>query len=262
MTDRQPDGLPEPRGSSSALMPGLAEPRSLSAGRGWRWIVEGFDYFWGKPAVWLAMIVVFGVAIVMIALVPLGGIAIPVLSTMLIGGMVIGCRAQDQGEGIRFEHLFAGFRVNAKKLAVAGLLYLVVEIVLGIGVAVVVMGLMGGAAGLDALGTGAFNGPPPVLLSGGMLVTGLVLALLTVPVLMAFWFVPTLVALHGIAPIEAAKLSFRGCLVNVIPFSVYGLAALGLSILAMIPMMLGFLVLGPVLVASTYVAYKEIFVAG
>jgi uncharacterized membrane protein len=55
------------------------------------------------------------------------------------------------------------------------------------------------------------------------------------------------------------KESFTGCLKNIVPFLVYGIVAMVLGILASIPMALGWLVLGPVLAASMYTAYRDIY---
>jgi uncharacterized membrane protein len=44
-----------------------------------------------------------------------------------------------------------------------------------------------------------------------------------------------------------------------VPFLIYGIIMLVLSILATIPLGLGWLVLGPVAVASVYVAYRDIY---
>jgi len=84
---------------------------------------------------------------------------------------------------------------------------------------------------------------------------------LTIPLLMALWFAPALVMLHGLGPLEAMKLSFVGCLRNMLPFLLYGLIALVLTVLAVIPVGLGLLVLGPMITASVYTAYKDIFLS-
>jgi uncharacterized membrane protein len=53
--------------------------------------------------------------------------------------------------------------------------------------------------------------------------------------------------------------SFTGCLRNIVPFLVYGVVMLALSLIASIPLGLGWLVLGPVLAASLYTSYKDIY---
>jgi uncharacterized membrane protein len=94
----------------------------------------------------------------------------------------------------------------------------------------------------------------------GLLFVLVVMALL-VPLVMAIWFAPALVVFHDVAPIEAMKQSFRACLKNVVPFLIYGIIVLGLGIVATIPFGLGWLVLGPTLIGSTYYSYRDIFLS-
>jgi uncharacterized membrane protein len=85
-----------------------------------------------------------------------------------------------------------------------------------------------------------------------------VLALM-VPLVAAYWFAPALVMIHDMAPIEAMKASFFACLRNLVPFLLYGLVMFIAAVIAVIPFGLGMLVWVPVAVASTYVAYRQIF---
>jgi uncharacterized membrane protein len=55
------------------------------------------------------------------------------------------------------------------------------------------------------------------------------------------------------------KSSFIACLKNMVPFLLYGVIAFLLAMLASIPFGLGWLVLGPVLAASLYTGYRDIF---
>jgi uncharacterized membrane protein len=87
----------------------------------------------------------------------------------------------------------------------------------------------------------------------------LVFLLLYLPLVMAIWFAPALVVLRGVAPLEAMRLSFNGCVRNIVPFLLYGVVGVGLSIVATIPLLLGWLVLGPVTIASLYTSYCDIY---
>ena len=87
----------------------------------------------------------------------------------------------------------------------------------------------------------------------------LVMLALSIPVYMALWFAPALVTLRELAPTDAIKQSFRACLKNIVPFLLYGIVMLVLGIIAAIPLGLGLLILGPMLMASVYVAYQDIF---
>jgi uncharacterized membrane protein len=55
------------------------------------------------------------------------------------------------------------------------------------------------------------------------------------------------------------KMSFSGCLKNILPFLLYGIIAMVLFILATIPIGLGLLVVVPMLTASIYTGYRDIY---
>jgi uncharacterized membrane protein len=76
---------------------------------------------------------------------------------------------------------------------------------------------------------------------------------------MAYWFAPALIAIDGMRPWQAMKLSLVGCLKNVMPLVVYGLMGGMLIVLGSLPMLLGLLVVMPTLAASIYVSYRDIF---
>jgi uncharacterized membrane protein len=115
---------------------------------------------------------------------------------------------------------------------------------------------------LEMFAGGGQEVTPEQLQSMGIgLVLGVLVALaLAVPFAMAFWFAPALVVIHDLGAIEALKLSFLGCLRNIIPFLLYGIIAFVLFMVATLPLMLGWLVMIPVLFGSTYAGYKDIFV--
>ena len=76
---------------------------------------------------------------------------------------------------------------------------------------------------------------------------------------MMIWFAPALVILNDMGAVEAMKRSFSGCIKNILPFLLYGVIAMVLVILGMIPLFLGLLVVIPVLTAAIYTSYKDIF---
>jgi uncharacterized membrane protein len=92
-----------------------------------------------------------------------------------------------------------------------------------------------------------------------VMVASLLFLLFYLPLVMAVWFAPALVVLRGAEPWEAMKLSFDGSLKNIVPFLIYGIVWIVLAIVATIPILLGWLVLGPVTVASIYASYCDIF---
>ena len=103
----------------------------------------------------------------------------------------------------------------------------------------------------------AGSGPPA--LGGSFFILILIGLALFIPLVMALYFAPALIVHHDLGAVDAMKLSFKGCLRNILPFLVYGVIAMILGFLASIPLMLGWLVLGPILAIAVYVAYRQIF---
>jgi len=228
--------------------------RAVGAGQGWAWIADGFGLFKKAPGIWIAQVVILFVILLVLAFIPLlGAVATFLLMPVFMGGLILGCRALQGGGELELGHLFAGFdKAHLGNLIVLGALGLGASIIALIPVFVIVgagavFGLMrGDAAGAVAMG-------------GSFLLAGLVALALSIPIYMALWFAPALVVLRGFAPMAAVKESFLGCLKNVVPFLIYGIVLLVPSIFATIPFLLGWLVLGPITVASVYTAYRDIF---
>ncbi len=233
----------------------VAAGRSVPAANGWKWIVEGWNLFKRQPGIWIALIVVLMVIFIVLALIPiLGSLASMVLGPVFAGGLVIGCRDLEQGGELKIEHLFAGFRERFGTLASVGLIYLAATVIIAL-----LAGLATGAK-LSGLLGGAQTDPAAVLAAAmTLLLAALIMLALMLPVVMAIWFAPALAVFHQLGAIEALKSSFAGCLKNIVPFLVYGVILLGLSIVASIPFGLGWLALGPVVAASIYTAYRDIF---
>ncbi len=95
----------------------------------------------------------------------------------------------------------------------------------------------------------------------GAVLALLLTLLLGVPLMMAFWFAPALVALRNDEPLAAMKASFGACLSNMLPMLVYSVLGLVLAIAATLPFALGWLVLAPMFAGSVYASYKDIFEA-
>jgi len=227
--------------------------RAVDAGRGWTWIADGFGLFKKAPGMWIALVIVLFVILLVLAFIPLlGAVATFLLMPLFLGGLMLGCRALQGGGELEVGHLFAGFKEHTGNLIVLGALaiggwVIVMLPVIAIVGAGAIFGMMrGDAAGAAAMG-------------GSFVLAWLVAMALSIPIYMALWFAPALVVLRGLAPVAAVKESFFGCLKNIVPFLIYGIVMLVLGILAAIPLALGWLVLGPVAVASIYVAYRDIY---
>ena len=230
--------------------------RGVSAGRGGSWIGEAWGLFRQAPGTWIGIIVVLAVIFVAIGLIPVvGSLVTMVLGPIFTAGIMLGCRALDEGGELAFGHLFAGFRERGGTLAAVGAVYLVATVAI-----LFLVVLLTGASMTAMLG----GSPDPQAADpGAMMATMglafLVMAALMIPLVMAIWLAAPLVVFHEHGAIEAMKASFFGCLKNILPFLVYGILMFVLSIVATIPIGLGWLVLGPVLAASIYTAYRDIY---
>ena len=228
--------------------------RAMAAGRGWDWIASAWAMFRKQPGVWIGVVVIMLIIYGALALFPkLGSLASCILGPVFGGGLMLGCRAQDEGRPLEVGHLFAGFRERFGQLVLVGALYLAATVVIVLAVLFITgVSLVVSVGQLESM-------PPAALLM--LLVAMLVVAALQLPLMMAVWFAPALVVLQGRDAVPAMQQSFTGCLRNVVPFLVYSVVLLVFSVLASIPLGLGWLVLIPVIVASIYTSWKDIFTA-
>jgi uncharacterized membrane protein len=233
----------------------IAGGRAVAAGHGWTWISEGYALFKLQAGTWILILMVLGLIIIVASLVPLVNWILPSLIIPgLSAGVILGCKALNDGDRLTVGHVFSAFKTRGSALLLLGLagfvLYLIALIPLFF--------VLGGSF------VAMMRGDPSALWGAGM---GLLLAFLgtmaiSVPVYMAVWFAPALVALHDEPPLAALRQSFGGCLKNVVPFLLYGVIVLGLALVAVIPFGLGLLVLMPVIFASVYTSYRDIFFDG
>jgi hypothetical protein len=225
------------------------EARQVNAGNGWNWITGGFAIFRMNPVIWIALFFIYLLIGMGLSIIPLiGPIMLNLLAPVFMAGFMLGCRALESGEELELNHLFAGFKRNTAQLVTVGGIYLT-----GIIVIVGLIALGGGGALMAKHKEIAAAMDSKVLLAA---LTGLALLL---PLVMAYWFAPTLVVLHDMKAMDAMKLSFNACLRNIVPFLLYSLISMLLMLLAMIPLGLGLLVMIPTMTASLYVSYKDIF---
>jgi uncharacterized membrane protein len=235
----------------------LVEPRGLTAGAGVDWIGEGWRLFAKAPLMWVISILVLVVLAVVVNIIPIiGGLAFQLLQPVFAAGFIVACRSIETGGEFELEHLFAGFKRNFANLLVVGLILVAGGIAL-----LLVFAVFAGFGLVTAFMTGDANNMLPALMASGMSIAlgALVMLVLTIPLLMAYWFAPALVMMHDMAPIEAMKASFRGCLRNIVPFILYFFVMILLCFVAMIPFGLGMLVWIPVAMASNYAGYRRIF---
>ena len=234
----------------------------VEAGRGWGWIVEGWQLFARAPGVWIVILLIYLGISVVLSLIPfVGGLAYMLLSPVLAGGMLYGAAALARGETLEIAHLFRGFQDQERMgpLVLLGLISLAGYVLM----ALVVMVFMGGGfimgAALDS--TGAIVPPEAMggLLAGAGLIALLIILVIGTLMAMALFYGVPLVMLAGQNVWPAVQDSVAACWINMLPLLVFGLIYLVLAVAAAIPFGLGFLILGPVTVGAIYASYREVF---
>src|SRR5688572_2908742 len=227
--------------------------QGVPAGNGWTWITDGWELFKRQPGMWIGMTLLAILIFIVMALIPfIGGLALSLLGPVFAAGFMIGCKALDTGGQLELGHLFAGFRERTGTLIGVGAIYLAASLVI-----MLVVGLIMGVGMFTMMG----GGDPQAVAAMGMtmVLAMLVMFALMLPVVMAIWLAAPLVVFHEHGALDAMKGSFFGCLKNIVPFLLYGVVLFVLSIVATIPILLGWLVLGPVLAASIYASYRDIY---
>ena len=226
--------------------------RLLPLSHGYRWLQRGWALFRTAPGTWIGIAVACLAVLLVLGSIPFLNVAVNLLAPVFIGGLSIGCRAIEDGEGIRFSHLFAGFSRRPGTLLMVGLLYLV-----GLLLMAIIIGVVAALTGAVAVGTADGAGGEAALWT--FLLSLGVMILVFTPLAMAVWLAPPLVVLHDFSASQAIWTSLRVALRNLPPFMVYGVLVLLLAVCASLPLLLGWLLLLPVIYASLYAAYRDIF---
>ncbi|QEL66343.1 putative transmembrane protein [Oryzomicrobium terrae] len=241
--------------------------RIVPASRGWRWVSEGFGLFRRNPGVLALMVVGYWFLLGALNLVPiLGGVAATMLVPALSVGVLTACREIDQGRSPLPHLLFAGLRQRLGPLvALGGLNFICSMLVLSL------VSLLDDGALLRWMGSGVRPDADELEALATAAEVGLALY---IPVFLAFWYAPQLVAWHDHSLGKSLFFSFFACLRNWRAFLVYGvtLVLLGgvipglavgllagggnLAVLLSVPFLMA---IAPIFFASFYLSYRDVF---
>jgi uncharacterized membrane protein len=228
--------------------------RDVPARRGPGWLAGGWSIFRGRPLVWMGMgagWIVITLGLVMVPIV--GGIAANVLQPVFFASFALAARKQEQGGAVEMSDLFSGFRRPLMPLANLGAILLLAE--LAIFALLALLGLPGLSANEQGMVSMAdfareLQGKEWILLLG---------LVLTAIVKGALWFAPAVLAFHEMTTAHAVRWSLYAALSNLGAMALYGLVLTIAMAAAILPWGLGLMIVIPVMVASTYVGYREVF---
>jgi uncharacterized membrane protein len=228
--------------------------REVEPGACFDWLRQGWVMFLANPGVWIGSSVLLLIILMAISIVPLfGQIAAHLLVPLFGAGMVQICRHLAEGQQPEVADFFAGFRHNAGQLVMVGVFF--AAGIFGIAFLVFLISQVGGLSGGI---TGRVAGVG--ITFGGVMLAGMLVIVLSVPVIMATWFAPILVFVHDMQPIPAMKASFEAGAKNWLTMMVFGVFLVVALFFAMLPIFLGLLVLLPIFSGAVYASYRDIFV--
>lgn len=231
----------------------LPAPRACTASAGVMWVVQAFSLFQRQALLWLGMGATLLIILGILGAIPFLNIFMVIIVFIFVGGIVKGAAAQSQGDELRFDYLFSGFKSHGKPLLILGLLYL-----LGTIVCMIPM-IIGVGSVAFFLSPDNYNAMHEFSISG--LIIGYLLSmLLSIPLMMAIWFAPALIVLHDIDAITALKKSFQGCKKNLIPLFVYGLMCLVVfPMVILFTLGLGIFLVIPILLLTYFTSYRDVW---
>ena len=241
--------------------------RTLPSRHGALWLVAGFQLFRRAPMALTGLTFAYLMLVIVLNLIPgIGPFLLPALLPTLTALLANGCRAIESGRQVTPAVLFDHVSEQRIGLIRLGGIHLIGSLVL-------VMISMATGTKLE-LADGMTQEEAAVLLQDIAL-----LLLFASPLLMAFWFAPLLTLWDNVSAGKSVFFSFVASWRNWRAFLAYGLAILlfgalvpgfllvlahlvspGLAgVLSGVFRMLMLFVLAPVLVASIYLSYRDVF---
>ena len=227
--------------------------RDVRSSRGVAWLGGGWRHFRGAPLVWMGLSAGWMLITLALVLVPLvGGVAANLLQPIFFASFALAARKQLDGEAPEMGDLFLGFRRPLRPLVNLGAILLMLEI--GIFFLMSLLGLPGAGEGEEIVTVVDYVR----LLQGKewILVVGLVL---TAIVKGALWFAPALLAFHEMSTAHAVRWSIYAALSSLGAMFAYGIALTVVFVAGALPWGLGLIVVIPVMLASTYTGYADVF---
>lgn len=202
----------------------LGQPRICEPRLGMTWLAKGFRLFHRQPLAWTLILFIYWAAMLMMAFVPILGAVVPLLlAPGLAMGFIEFARAVDEGRPAAPPLLISAFKSGqGKTMLLLGGWY-----VLEIAAILLVSLLIDGGAMIEWITAG--RKPEPSEMPSTQ-TAALVSMLLYLPVMMAFWFAPQLVAWSDFTPVKALFFSFFAVWRNRGAFFRYALTWVGLTL--------------------------------
>lgn len=255
------------------------EINRVNAQQGIKWLQQAFKLFTGQIKSWL---VIVGFLFILL-LIPGINQVIGLLLPIPIAGIMLGCKQITTKTPLSFEHLFCALKTHTRPLIYLCVIYGFLSLIITF-LTYIIMQILGYDIftllpnNLNKMSTNELmqwlTSTEGMEVARVYLLTFLIYLALLIPVMMAYWFAPALIVLENCSPVNALKLSYRACTINLMPFTIYGLVGMLYILLAFtvisiisaiipllaIPLALFFfLTIFAISIASIYTSYINVF---
>lgn len=233
------------------------EAKTVDVSRSVAWFISGWGLFMKNPGAWIVLGIMTLAITVVLSLIPfLGVLALSLISPVLGAGLMYAAREADAGRALDVLYLFQGFRERDK---LTPLLSLGGVALVGLIIGLVIAFLLAGGSMVTMMMSGGDRHAMNAGALGGFMLAGLVILVVEVIVAMAVVYAIPLVMFRGVPAGEALRSSLNANLRNLLPLLVFGVIYLFVAVLATLPLMLGWIVLLPVSIATVYLSYKDLY---
>ena len=233
----------------------IPDGRSRPASRGAAWIGDAWRMLRARPGRWVVSLLILFVGYIAVSVIPFMNVFVQLLVPFGYAGVALAADQQRRTGSFEVSTILAGFsKQPASLLAVGG------TVILAYIVVVLVMLLLVGMQLFGAIARGARAADPSIFHTEGFVVAIVISLALLIPVGLATYLAPQIIVLHDQPALAAMKMSFSGCVRNILPGIVFSLCLLALLVVAMIPLFLGLPVFLPVLAITSYTVYRDIFI--
>lgn len=233
----------------------MIQPNTVRLERVVQWYRSGWQVFRSNIAAWIPLVLTFFAIIFVLQLFPvIGGLVAALITPALVGGVLVAAREALAGRKVMVGQLFTAFQDGQKRTPM--LILGAIQIGLVLLLSLLYVALIGSAVGI------AVTNPTPdtTSMTGGALI---ITILATFSFLLAVFAVQAyaipLVMFSTSEPFAAIKASLLAVFRNLGPMLLFLAIYFMLSLLAVIPLLLGFLILAPVMAGALYQSFTEIF---
>lgn len=232
------------------------QARVVTVAEGIKWFSCGWRIFMRNPGLWIVLGLIFLAVVVLVSLIPfLGGLALALIAPVLTAGLLHAAREAEAGRALDVTHLFQGFKEKDRMtplLSLGG-----VSVGAAVVSGIIMFALIGSSMMAVAHGDAWPAHAPAIGL--GALLGGLLILTIQLGVVMALLYATPLVMFRAPAVGEALRSSFRACLRNWLPLTVFGILYLVLAVAASVPLLLGWIILLPASAGMLYCSYRDLY---